>query len=88
MPRHSSVSGLTPTPIEISDVLTMPLALQSLNLNDALGQFEEDLLDLDEALVTQVRCQVRVLGQKCRRTAGALLKVRSRLHVVLGGEAP
>ncbi len=67
-------------------MITMPLALQSLNVNDALGRLEEDLLDLDEAIVTQVRRQVRVLGQECRRTTKAFFKVRSRLHVVLGGE--
>ena len=88
MSRHGSADGLASAPIphHISDVVTMPFALQALNLADALEQFEEDLLNLDEALVTQARRQVRVLEQKCRQSTQAFLEVKCRLHDVIGGE--
>jgi len=88
MPRHGSVSDLTPEPIpfEVSDVVSMPIELQVENLNEALANFEEDLLNLNEAIVTQARRQVRAQTEGCQQAARAFLEVKYRLHDVLGGE--
>jgi hypothetical protein len=88
MARHGSVSDLTAdgVPVEISDVITMPIALQAMNLEDAMETLGEDLLNLNEALVTQTRRQVRVVTQECQKARKAFLEVKCRLHDVLGGK--
>ena len=88
MARHGSLSDCIPIPIpiEISDVVPMPIALQTLNLNDAMQRLLEDLLELDEALVAHAGRRNKVLGQGCKQASRAFHEVRCSLNDVLGGE--
>ena len=88
MARHGSLSDCIPIPIqvEISDVVTMPIALQVLNLNDAMQMLLEDLQELDEVLVTYARRRNKILSQGCKQTSRAFHEVRCSLNDVLGGE--
>jgi hypothetical protein len=87
MARHGSLSDCVPIPIsvEISDVVTMPIALQVLNLNDAMQMLLEDLQKLDEVLVAQARRRNRI-SQGCKQASKAFYEVRCNLNDVLGGE--
>ena len=88
MARHGSLSDCIPVPIsiEISDVFTVPTALQGLSLNDAIQGLLKDLLELDEVLVAQTRLRNKVLGQGCKQASRAFHEVRCSLNDVLGGE--
>jgi hypothetical protein len=88
MARHGSLSDCVPTPIpiEISDVVTMPIALQVLNLNEAMQRLLEDLRELDGALIAHARRRNKVLGHGCKQASRAFHEVRCNLNDVLGGE--
>ena len=88
MARHGSASDCTPIPIaiEISDVVTMPIALQVMNLDDAMQGLQEYLVELDEVLIAQAERRNKLLGHGCRQASKAFHEVRCNLNDVLGGE--